>query len=334
MSRSCIEDRISVRIQEARGPLAELVLQVGGLPVAVATRDRVWVALVPACAAAAALIPSCAAATVLAAELVELLSPLLQPGAAASGADPFAEAAAALALALPLGCPADSFPPRLRAALRADFALAATPPGTTADTTTRRPVWKPQLYRGRPRLELHLREELYAALYDRASAPDVARLVGHVIVRAELEGVPQVNMPLSYQPTQMATPCAFAFDTAAALPARAVTRDSQTSLIFVPPLGEWPMCSYITSPLDSRDFPVRAFYQMKEIQQTEIKVLVQLKLNQHLVNNFEYFDVSLPFAHRSQMITSSMDATPTTGSVTIEKEKRRMLWRIGRDASS
>jgi AP-5 complex subunit mu-1 len=293
-----------------------------GIPVAYASRERHHVALAVALGSnSPPLVFACAPAAVLAGELLELVLPLLF---APPPADPLADVAVALSLALPLGYPSDTYAPRIKAALRpADAALAPV------DATSRRPAWKLSLFRGKPRLEVHIREELSAALYDRAAAPDTTQLMGFVTVRADLEGVPQVSLPLSYHPAALASPRNFVFDTAAALPGRAIATEAQTMITFVPPLGDWQMCSYLTTQLETTSFPVRAFYQMKELLPTEVKVLVQLKLHQNLPNNFEYFDVILPFAHRAQTLSSSLDATPTTGSIQVDKERRRIIWRIG-----
>jgi len=64
-------------------------------------------------------------------------------------------------------------------------------------------------------------------------------------------------------------------------------------LQFSPPVGQFVLFRYDVDNVDK--LPIRGYYQMKEISSTEIKVLLQLKLQEYVRNDFVYCRVVLPF---------------------------------------
>jgi hypothetical protein len=71
--------------------------------------------------------------------------------------------------------------------------------------------------------------------------------------------------------------------------------------------------------------PFRAFYQMKPVSSREAKLLIQMKLNDRLPNNFEFCNVVLPF-HSS---IESFEVSPTEGLVKKRADGKALVWDLG-----
>ncbi|KAG2621148.1 hypothetical protein PVAP13_3NG220200 [Panicum virgatum] len=69
--------------------------------------------------------------------------------------------------------------------------------GDPLPTDQKQPAWKPYLYKGRQRILFSSLETINAALYDRDDVPDFLSVSGQVTCRAELEGLPDVSLPLT-----------------------------------------------------------------------------------------------------------------------------------------
>lgn len=94
-------------------------------------------------------------------------------------------------------------------------------------------------------------------------------------------------------------------------------------ITFSPPPGIFTLCKYKISGM--KRIPIRGFYQMKEISRDSVQILVQLKLDEDMKNEFEYCDCIIPFKH---MIKSHKIAT-VIGTLAIGYDKRSLVWRIG-----
>lgn len=66
---------------------------------------------------------------------------------------------------------------------------------------------------------------------------------------------------------------------------------------------------------------------MKENSPTEVKILLQVKLDKLYNNDFEYCRLIIPFPNRGP-IELSKDAA-TAGSVVISSDHRALVWNIG-----
>jgi len=85
------------------------------------------------------------------------------------------------------------------------------------------------------------------------------------------------------------------------------------------------LCHYTINDVDK--MPMRGFYQMKEISPTEVKLLLQLKLEEYVKNEFEYCRVILPFFNHG--IIENTSAANTAGDLTIREDKKALVWDIG-----
>jgi hypothetical protein len=74
-----------------------------------------------------------------------------------------------------------------------------------------------------------------------------------------------------------------------------------------------------------KSLPFRGFYQMKPVSAKEAKLLLQVKLNDRLCNNFEYCRVVLPFQNVGQI--ESFEVSPTEGTVTLLENC--LVWDLG-----
>ncbi|ELR23507.1 adaptor complexes medium subunit family protein [Acanthamoeba castellanii str. Neff] len=205
------------------------------------------------------------------------------------------------------------------------------PFGTPSDTS--RPAWKPYLYKGKPRLEFMIREEVKASQYDSDTVPDAWQVHGTIFCKADIEGLPEITVTLSL-PTGAATgkPTARVEDFIVDSRVRATDVTALKKLTFTPPLGQYPLCTYTVTSLPK--LPLRGFYQMKEVDATrnEVKVLAQLKLDDAVNNDFEYCEVHVPFPNRGQI--TSVQASPTAGSVVLDDRKQTLKWDVGQRFAS
>ena len=56
-------------------------------------------------------------------------------------------------------------------------------------------------------------------------------------------------------------------------------------------------------------------------------MLLQLKLHDKVNNSFEYCEVHIPFFNRGTI--AQYEASPTTGSVSLDEQRKRLIWKIG-----
>jgi len=179
---------------------------------------------------------------------------------------------------MPFGTPSDTSMANVKAIKRTGF-----PPNLPVPLSVdiKRPAWKPYLHKGKQRLEFLIREELKASQYDSEAIPNVWQVHGTIFCKAEIEGLPEITVSLSIPtgagPGGKSTGRVESF----LVDSRVHPNDlDDKKLCFSPPLGQYPLCTYIVTSLPKP--PLRGFYQMKEVDAAgmEVKILAQLKLNE------------------------------------------------------
>ncbi|KAL5206521.1 hypothetical protein ABZP36_034730 [Zizania latifolia] len=193
--------------------------------------------------------------------------------------------------------------------------------GFSADplpTDQKQPAWKPYLYKGRQRTLFSSLETLNAALYDRDDVQDFLSVSGQVTCRAELEGLPDVSLPLSGLKAAHVEVSSFHHCVQTSEP----TSDKQT-LIFQPPLGNFVLMHYQASC--NMDPPVKGFYQLSMVSENEGAFLFKLRLMVGYKSPFlmEFCMVTMPFPRRR---VASYDGNPSVGTVSMTEHS--IEWRI------
>jgi len=155
-------------------------------------------------------------------------------------------------------------------------------------------------------------------MYDNPVRTDTWNVSGRIMCKAELEGLPEVTIFIS-TPQEISH---MAVDPSVQTIADVI---ATSKLSFTPPVESFSLCSYGLKPL--KKVPLRGFYQMKEIPDNGVKLLVQLKLDEDINNNFEYCQLLIPFRNRGNIVNVLM--SPTAGSVSIAPNHRALLWNIG-----
>ncbi|KAG8048834.1 hypothetical protein GUJ93_ZPchr0009g760 [Zizania palustris] len=193
--------------------------------------------------------------------------------------------------------------------------------GFSADplpTDQKQPAWKPYLYKGRQRTLFSSLETLNAALYDRDDMQDFLSVSGQVTCRADLEGLPDVSLPLSELKAAHLEVSSFHHCVQTSEP----TNDKQT-LIFQPPLGNFVLMHYQASC--NMDPPVKGFYQLSMVSENEGAFLFKLRLMEGYKSPFlmEFCMITMPFPRRR---VASYDGNPSVGTVSMTEHS--IEWRI------
>eukprot|EP01113_Clastostelium_recurvatum_P001046 TRINITY_DN10444_c0_g1_i5.p1 TRINITY_DN10444_c0_g1~~TRINITY_DN10444_c0_g1_i5.p1 ORF type:complete len:372 (-),score=2.77 TRINITY_DN10444_c0_g1_i5:12-1127(-) len=182
------------------------------------------------------------------------------------------------------------------------------------------PSWRPHTFKGRQQLDLTIRESIVCVQYDHPLVADTWMVSGSVLCRAELEGLPEVTAfvvpPASPDINFISVdPCV-----------QAELNPTHTNkYVFVPPLDPFNLCTYGVGQMNK--IPLRGFYQMKEISPNVVKILVQLKLDGDINNQFEYCVMHIPFKGRG--LISTVQMSPTAGSVALDPSHTMLVWNIG-----
>ncbi|KAK3136675.1 hypothetical protein QOZ80_5BG0440810 [Eleusine coracana subsp. coracana] len=193
--------------------------------------------------------------------------------------------------------------------------------GFSADplpTDQKQPAWKPYLYKGRQRILFSSLEMINAALYDRDDVPDVLSVSGQITCRAELEGLPDVSLPLTGLKSARVEVSSFHHCVQASEPT-----DHKQTLVFQPPLGNFVLMHY-QAPCNV-DPPVKGFYQLSMVSENEGAFLFKLRLMDGYRSPFvmEFCMVTMPFPRRR---VASYDGTPSVGTVSMTEHS--IEWRI------
>ncbi|KAN0012678.1 hypothetical protein ACTFIU_007989 [Dictyostelium citrinum] len=240
---------------------------------------------------------------------------------------PYPELQVFLTNIIPFGQPIDTNFNNVKAMIRQGFPSSET-------FQQKRPAWKPFLHKGKQQLDFIISETIQCILYDNPSIPDVSKVSGSLICKADLEGMPEVSFYL--QPTIAApgTVGGIIGQNEPIITNLAIDSTVQTTSdininnkisFFNPPLDHFKLLSYGVQGIKA--MPLRGFYQMKETSLNSIKVLIQLKLNSEMNNSFDYCLLKIPFKNRSNII--HVNASPTTGSIHIDHSLKAIIWNIG-----
>lgn len=228
-----------------------------------------------------------------------------------------------LCLAAPFGSPMETSPSVLKFYQLPRKAGAALP-------KQKQPAWRPAVYRGSSRLQLVVKEEIRAVQYDRQEVADVWETYGSVQCKAELEGHPDILLTLVSAPGSapldhlITHTCVQSADVAIASPSGTDQRNRK--IRFSAPNETFTLCNYQVSALPM--LPIRGFYQMKG--EKTVQILVQLKLNEMVRNNFEYCEVRLPFFHRGPIQRiDNVSPTYISSALSVLPDKRTVVWSIG-----
>lgn len=214
--------------------------------------------------------------------------------------------------AMPFGTPQDLNYGNVTSVRTTGFAADPLP------TDQKQPAWKPYLYKGKQRTLFSSLETISAALYDRDDVPDFLSVSGQVTCRAELEGLPDVSLPLTGLKAARVEVSSFHHCVQASEP----SGDKQ-SLIFQPPIGNFVLMHY-QAPCNN-DPPVKGFYQLSMVSENEGAFLFKLKLMEAYKSPFlmEYCMVTMPFPRRR---VASYDGNPSVGTVSMTEHS--IEWRI------
>ncbi|KAL1372599.1 hypothetical protein HN51_002718 [Arachis hypogaea] len=182
----------------------------------------------------------------------------------------------------------------------------------------KQPAWKPYLYKGKQRVLFTIHETVHAALYDRDEIPDIISISGQLNCRADLEGLPDVSLPLSGVNTANLEvssyhPCAQVSDQGL---------DKQ-GVMFSPPLGNFVLMRYqATCALGP---PVSGFYQLSMVSEDKGAFLFKLRLMEGYKAplTMEFCSVIMPFPRRRIV---SLDGTPSVG--TVSTSDHSVEWKI------
>ncbi|CAN1854149.1 AP-5 complex subunit mu [Linum perenne] len=214
---------------------------------------------------------------------------------------------------MPFGTPLDLNYLNIFAIKANGFSSSDLPP---ADL--KQPAWKPYLYKGKQRILFTIHETIHAAMYDRDDISDTISVAGQINCRAELEGIPDVSVPLtglnkSHVEVLSFNPCAQVPETG---------MDKQ-SVMFSPPMGNFVLVRYQASC--RLDPPVKGFYQLSMVSEDEGAFLFKLGLMGGYKSPFsiEFCTVTMPFPRRRVV---SVEGTPSIG--VVSNTEHSVEWKI------
>jgi AP-5 complex subunit mu-1 len=148
--------------------------------------------------------------------------------------------------------------------------------------------------------------------------PDVLSVSGQMTCRAELEGLPDVSLPLTGLKAARVEVSSFHHRVQASEPT-----DHRQTLVFQPPLGNFVLMHY-QAPCNI-DPPVKGFYQLSMVSENEGAFLFKLRLMDGYKSPFimEFCMVTMPFPRRR---VASYDGNPSIGTVSMTEHS--IEWRI------
>lgn len=206
---------------------------------------------------------------------------------------------------MPFGTPLHMSPTTIASMRSIGFSAADVPP-----TDQTQPAWKPYLYKGKPRILFTVSEVVNAALYDRDDVPDAVSLAGQVNCRAELEGLPDVSVPITFPSSTKFE--SFTYHPCCQAHAFEQGHDRQT-VMFSPPLGNFVLIQYLAVH-SKMPPPVKGFYQLSMVSENEGAILFKLRLMEGYKAPYvmEHCTITMPFPRRKIL---SLDGNPSLGTV-------------------
>lgn len=215
--------------------------------------------------------------------------------------------------AMPFGTPLDLNYSNISAVKVNGFSSTDTPP-----VDMKQPAWKPYLYRGKQRILFTIHETVYASMYDRDDIPDSISVSGQVNCRAELEGLPDVSLPLNGLSTSHLE--VLSFHPCAQISEHGVDKQA---MMFSPPVGNFILIRY--QGFCGLGPPVKGFYQLSMVSEDEGAFLFKLRLMEGYKSpiTMEYCTLTMPFPRRKII---SFDGNPSIG--TISTTEHSVEWKI------
>jgi len=197
--------------------------------------------------------------------------------------------------------------------------------------------WRPIAYKGKQTLHLTVNEVVRGLQFDHADIPDKCEVSGTIKCKVDVEESPEVRLNLVC-PTQCGALRQMAYHASVqyidqlppvhreeGLKYNIPVEYDTHKLRLCPPYDEFALCHYNVT-LPQNDFPVKAFYQMKGDTRS-VKVMIQLSLSEGMKNEFESFDVHIPFFNRGPIV--DITCLTSSASVYVLSDKSTLLWNIG-----
>lgn len=250
---------------------------------------------------------------------LDVLVQFVEPCAPRFELDKIAELQTLLSRMVQFGRPIESNYQNVVALNKTDF------PAT--DTSDPRPSWKPvvsAIPRVPPRVEFQLIETISAVQYDHPKlVSDTWQVQGKMVSRVDLDVNVAITVPISKTPGSVGEVQDARYHSCVTSPPWTT---SPLLTTFQPPLGQISLANWSVSV---PRLPIRGFYQLRDTAVANVyKVLVQLKLSDFVNNNFDFFDVELPFPTRKEIL--SFDLVPGAGQVAMHpKKKNTLIWSLG-----
>ncbi|WCJ23619.1 clathrin adaptor complexes medium subunit family protein [Euphorbia peplus] len=215
--------------------------------------------------------------------------------------------------AMPFGTPLDLNYSNIFAIKVNGFSSSDLPP-----SDLKQPSWKPYLFKGKQRILFTIHETVHAAMYDRDDISDTLSVAGLINCRAELEGLPDVSLPLTG--LRKAHVEVLSFHPCAQVPE--LTVDKQ-SMMFSPPLGNFNLVRYQANCAFGP--PVMGFYQLSMVSEDEGAFLFKLRIMEGYKSplTMEFCTVTMPFPRRRVV---SFDGNPSVGAVSTTEHS--VEWKI------
>ncbi|OAY55887.1 AP-5 complex subunit mu [Manihot esculenta] len=215
--------------------------------------------------------------------------------------------------AMPFGTPLDLNYSNIFAIKANGFSSSDVPP-----TDLKQPAWKPYLYKGKQRILFTVHETVHAAMYDRDDISDTISIAGQINCRAELEGLPDVSLPLTG--LSKAHVEVLSFHPCAQVPEHGVDKHA---IMFSPPLGNFVLVRYQANCAFGP--PVMGFYQLSMVSEDEGAFLFKLRIMEGYKSPLamEFCNVTMPFPRRRVV---SFEGTPSVGAVSTTEHS--VEWKI------
>lgn len=218
-----------------------------------------------------------------------------------------------ISASMPFGTPLDLSLSNISMIKANGFSATDPPP---ADL--KQPAWKPYLYKGKQRIFFTVHEVVHAAMYDRDEISDALSISGQVNCRAELEGLPDVSLPLTG--LKSANIEVLSFHYCAQVSEHGVDKKA---FMFSPPLGNFVLIRYQAAC--SHNPPVKGFYQLSMVSEDEGAFLFKLRLMEGYKAplSMDFCIVTMPFPRRR---IASFDGNPSIGTVAMTEHS--VEWKI------
>ncbi|KDP40069.1 hypothetical protein JCGZ_02067 [Jatropha curcas] len=215
--------------------------------------------------------------------------------------------------AMPFGTPLDLNYSNIFSIKVNGFSASDLPP-----SDLKQPSWKPYLYKGKQRMLFTLHEIVHAAMYDRDDISDTISISGQINCRAELEGLPDVSLPLTG--LNKAHVEVLSFHPCVQVPEHGVDKQA---MLFSPPLGNFVLVRYQASC--ALGPPIIGFYQLSMVSEDEGAFLFKLRIMEGYKSplTMEFCNVIMPFPRRRIL---SFDGTPSIGIVS--NTEHSVEWKI------